>query len=177
MPRPGKSHRTTGWRARTPTEPQAGGHTRPAIWRARTKGPRVPSPSFPQPPSGEGLTGKGASPRALGPAPSPPPARWAQIQPKFPVTFRRPGTGKTFSSTVRSRLPGGSRSFTVFPGLQSPESHPPTHTSLGTSTRGGGRQRPQAEPSGAAACRTRVGQNLNPALPPHVARQRDGGAG
>lgn len=53
-----------------PTEPQTGGQGRPAIRRARTKGPGVPSPSFPQPPSGEGLAGKGASPLALGPAPS-----------------------------------------------------------------------------------------------------------
>lgn len=53
-----------------PTEPQTGGQGSPAIRRARTKGPGVPSPSFPQPPSGEGLAGKGTSPLAFGPAPS-----------------------------------------------------------------------------------------------------------
>lgn len=155
-----------------PTEPQTGGQGRRAIRRARTKGPGVPSPSFPQPPSGEGLAREGTSPPAPAPPPpTPPPVRWARIQLKFPVTFRRPGTGKTFSNTdpaslAAPRLPQLSQDLRV---------RAPIPLFLRT-LEPRARQRPQAEPAGAAAFRTPVGQNPSPALA-HVARQRDGGAG
>lgn len=152
-----------------------GGQGRPAIRRARTKGPGIPSPSFPQPPSGEGLASKDLplSPR---PRPFPPTlAPWAPIQLQFPVTFRRPGTGEeNFFQYSQIPPPWRLHVFHSFP--RTPESMLQSPSSLGPWSPGRDRQRPQAEPNGAVAFRTPVGQNPSPALP-HVARQRDGGAG
>lgn len=157
-----------------PQNPKLGGQGRPAIRRARTKGPGVPSPSFPQPPSGEGLDGEGASPLAPGPAPSlPSPCALGLDPTQVPSDFPEAGNREKLfpiqldpASQAAPRLPQFSQDPRVqvpIPLLpRTPEPRP--------------RQRPQAEPSGAEAFRTPVGQNPSPALP-HVARQRDGGAG
>lgn len=108
------------------------------------------------------------------PLPSPPPVPWARIQLKFPVTFRRPGTGENFFQYSQIPPPRRLHVFHSFP--RTPESRLPSPSSLGPWSPGRDRQRPQAEPGGAEAFRTPVGQNPSPALP-HVARQRDGGAG
>lgn len=119
-----------------PGEPQAGGQGRPAIRRARTKGPGVPSPSFPQPPSGEGLAGEGASPPAPDPAPSlPSPCAVGSDPTQVPSDFPEAGhRGKLFpiqldpASLAAPRLPQLSQD----PGVQAP-----SPSSLGPRTPGG----------------------------------------
>lgn len=146
----------------------------PAVSRARTKGTGIPSPTFPQPPSGEGLAGQGASPPGPGPAPSFPSPCTVGLDPtQVPSDFPEAGNREKLfpiqsdpASLAVPRPPQLSQD----PRVQAPNSLLPRTLELRP------RQRPQAEPGGAEAFRTPVGQNPNPALP-HVVRQRHGGTG
>lgn len=101
-----KTHRTTDW-----------GTGAPCHQESQNKGPRRPLPQFPTTPIRGGAGQRRNRPLAPPTPPplTPPPGPWAGIQLKFPVTFRRPGTGENFFQ-YRSRLPGGSTSSTAFPG-------------------------------------------------------------
>lgn len=165
-PRPGKTYGTTDWGAGAPCHQES-----------QNKGPRRPLPQFPTTPIRGGAGQRGNLPSSPRPHPllSPPPVSWARIQLKFPVTFRRPETGENFFQYSQIPPPWQLHVFHSFP--RTPESRlSSSSSSLGPWKPGQDRQRPQAEPSGAAAFRTPVGQNPSPAFP-HVARQRDGGAG
>lgn len=123
QPRPGKTHSTTDWGAGALCHQER-----------QNKGPRRPLPQFPTTPIRGGAGRRGHLPSGPSPSPSPrsppppspAPGTVGSDPTQVPSDFPEAGNGgKTFSNTVRSRLPGGSTSSTAFPGPQSPGPHPP----------------------------------------------------